>query len=100
MKFRGKYAFLSNFAKVNIKHQGRVYDSVEHAYIASKQDTDYWKDLCLRFDASFLKTKSVTIDKRRDWKDVRVSIMEELLLQKFSKEPFKSLLLEIDEDIV
>lgn len=100
MKFRGKYAFLSNFANVKIKHEGRIYNSVEHAYIASKQDTDYWKDLCLRFDASFLKKKSKGIDIRRDWKEVRLEIMYELLLQKFNKEPFKSLLLEIDEDIV
>ena len=35
-KFRGNYAFLSNFAKCEVVYNGLKFPSVEHAYQAAK----------------------------------------------------------------
>ena len=38
--FRGKYNFLSNFYKTKIFFEGNYYDSIEHAFQASKSLND------------------------------------------------------------
>lgn len=38
-KFQGRYYFLSNFYPCKIEHQGIIYPSVEHFYVALKVNT-------------------------------------------------------------
>lgn len=95
--FFGKNRFLSNFAECIVFHEGWSYTSVEHAYQAAK--TNNWEDKArIRNAASAGAAKKLgkEIVIRDDWDDVKVSIMKDLLTQKFSQEPFKSLLIATD----
>src|SRR4051812_29617610 len=42
--FKNEYAFLSNFEPVDIWFENRFYDSVEHAYVASKSENDLFRE--------------------------------------------------------
>lgn len=95
-EFKGKYKFLSNFEPVEIMLDGVKYPSVEHAYMSAKCEKESWKKFCSdpSNTAGTVKKISKITQLREDWKDVRLSVMEECLRQKFSKDPFKTLLLE------
>jgi len=87
--------YLSNFAKVVVKLDGVEYPSVEHAYMSAKSEDPTWKLFCQN------KTRSPGLIKKMsrkqklvpDWDSKKLSIMEDLVRQKFNKEPFKSKLL-------
>lgn len=92
--FRGEYNYLSNFAYVKINYLGRVYNSVEHAYISAKNDSEEWKVLCSSdILAGTLKIRSKNIELVDNWNDIKYEIMAKLVFKKFIKEPFKSKLL-------
>lgn len=95
-QFIDEYRWLSNFQSVQIKYEGKVYPSVEHAYISAKSDDDGWKQLCAssKYRAGDLKQVSKDIELREDWEDVKVFIMYDLLKLKFTQQPFKNKLLD------
>jgi ribA/ribD-fused uncharacterized protein len=97
-QFRGEFSWLSNFAECKISYKGYDYDSVEHAYIAQKSDSEDWKDICANggYSAGNLKKVSKEIDIIEDWDNLKLPIMRNLLVQKFTQEPFKSKLLQTD----
>ena len=82
--FKGKHAFLSNFYLIEIQFDGIIYNSVEHAYQASKTI-----DLSSRLMISKLETPGRAkrmgqlVPIRSDWEDVKVSIMTRLVGIKF-----------------
>ena len=97
-QFRGEYRWLSNFASVKIEYGGRIYPSVEHAYIGAKSDDEEWKDLCAEnHKAGELKKISKDIDLRPNWEDEKIGIMKTLLVKKFNQEPFKTKLINTDD---
>lgn len=95
-EFKGKYKFLSNFEPVEIILDGVKYPSVEHAYMSAKCENSAWKEFCSDpvNTAGGVKRKGKTIPLRDDWEDVKLSVMEECLREKFLRDPFKTLLLE------
>jgi ribA/ribD-fused uncharacterized protein len=97
--FKDEYSWLSNFEKVKIYYEGRLYPSVEHAYIAQKSNDEAWKHFCTstKYSAGNLKKVSKEIDLRDDWEDVKVFIMYDLLKLKFTQEPFRTKLLETED---
>jgi ribA/ribD-fused uncharacterized protein len=90
-RFRGEYAFLSNFAHSPIEVSGLVFPSVEHAYQAAKISLSFSPDVRLAMQqgvarlatASLAKKAGRSLVLRRDWFDVRLPIMERLLRLKF-----------------
>ena len=117
-KFRN--TFLSNFHKVTIPWRGKIFPSVEHAYQSSKFDCNsllsmpvsLWQEILKMIelpvsDISKLFTtdcKSGNIKKianlltkhkliRDNWDEIRVGIMIELLVTKFSNPDMRSQLL-------
>lgn len=93
-EFKGKSAFLSNFAVAPVVYEGMLFPTVEHAYQAAK--TLDWNDreaICKAYSAGRAKQMGKKVQLRDDWKDVRLHIMEILLRQKFNVEPYRSLLL-------
>ena len=97
--FDGKYAFLSNFYPVSISYQGLTYPSVEHAYQASKsiETFERWTILTCR-TPGLAKKLGRTLKIRSNWEEIKLGIMEELLLIKFSQEPFKTMLLDTGKE--
>lgn len=83
-RFTGEYLFLSNFWPVQIPYQGLLYPSTENAYQAAKtldQFQRYWFQSCTPGQA---KRKGNAIALRADWEHVKLAVMEELLVIKFS----------------
>ena len=97
--FDGEYAFLSNFYPVSIPYQGLTYPSVEHAYQASKsiETFERWAVLTSR-TPGLAKKIGRTLNIRSNWEEIKLGIMEELLLIKFSQEPCKTMLLNTGEE--
>jgi ribA/ribD-fused uncharacterized protein len=94
--FRGDYAFLSNFHPAIVTYEFDVYPTTEHAYQAAKS-----LDLVIRKQIQEAKTpgdakklgqpveKGGIVKLRKDWENVKVSIMKFILIQKFKQEKFK-----------
>lgn len=94
-KFKDDFAFLSNFASCTVNYEGINYPTVEHAFQAAKSLDDRDRTHIAYLDTpAKAKTYGRTVKLRPDWEVVKVSIMEDLLRQKFSQEPFKTLLIQ------
>lgn len=81
--FKEDYAFLSNMQPCVIQWHGLLFMSTEAAYQASKT-----KQLSIAKQFQTLsgleaKRHSKTIYVRKDWQDIRVSVMAQLIFQKF-----------------
>ena len=77
--FFGEYRFLSNFYQIpNDK-------TVEHYYQAAKTTniTDYLKIINAETPA-IAKSLGKSIDIRSDWDDIKLVVMEQLIIKKFS----------------
>ena len=102
-KFRGKYAFLSNFypaevVDIDFNIKGAIrYKTVEHAFQAAKT-----KDFAERLEIAKLdsptlaKERGRTLELRDDWEDIKTEVMYKYLKQKFSIPELKKKLLETD----
>jgi len=83
--FRAEYGFLSNFYQVRIKFDNITYPTVEHAYQAAKTLNSY-KRRWVRDQTSPGRAKWAgrALVIREDWEEVKLLIMEKLVLQKFT----------------
>jgi ribA/ribD-fused uncharacterized protein len=92
--FFGGFRFLSNFVPVTVLYNGIIFTSVEHAYVAAKTlDFDLQQTIADIKTPADVKKFGRKLMLRDDWEDVKFSIMNDLLIQKFAQEPFKSQLL-------
>lgn len=84
-RFRGSHFFLSNFYFCFVNLDGELYPSVEHAYQAAKT-LNKSKRFTIQTakDPATAKRLGRRVSHRRDWKEVKLSVMEGLLKQKFS----------------
>jgi len=79
--FRGKYSFLSNFYKAPVVFDDVLYPSVENAYQAAKTLDINVREYFVNCTAVDAKRSKVIL--RPDWDLVKVSIMYDLVYQKF-----------------
>lgn len=98
-RFRGDWMFLSNFVPCGwILLDGERYATVEHAFQAAKVGYDVtthhgnprrrerrWREI-IRTAAfpALAKRMGKMVPLRDDWEDVKIAVMRDLLLQKFS----------------
>jgi ribA/ribD-fused uncharacterized protein len=83
-EFQNEYRWLSNFWPVEINYNGKIYKSVEHAYMAQKNLSEAWQDFCVNeSDPKKVKKLSMEIYIRDGWESVKVDIMKELIRIKF-----------------
>ncbi len=97
-KFSGHYSFLSNFYPCIIKHEGIVYPSVENAYQASKSVDPEVRKQFTALSAGHAKKLGQRVKKREDWEDVKIEIMRDLLIKKFSQPKLRTFLLMTEND--
>jgi ribA/ribD-fused uncharacterized protein len=95
-RFDGEYAWLSNFypCEVILEDDGHHYPTVEHAYQAAKTlDPDERARIreCARPGEAKKLGRYVTM--RLRWDDVKVPVMRNLLMQKFSRPDLRHKLL-------
>lgn len=99
-EFKGKYFFLSNFYKHPVEFEGLTYGSNEAAFQAAKcinnEDRKQFIKLIPR-DAKYLGRR-VTL--RKDWESVKIDIMHQILLNKFSDPVLKSKLLATGDSLL
>jgi len=93
--FRDEFAFCSNFHPARVRYEGITYPTVEHAYQAAKT-----LNLALRREIARLSTPGqaknigrVIPNIRPDWEQVKLSIMESLVRQKFKHTELRDKLL-------
>lgn len=99
--FRGEYHFLSNFYPCTIKVGDFLFPSVENAYQAMKTIpmNGAMFESILPGEAKILGNRVGVL--RKDWEDVKVGIMEDLLRIKFSSPLMKVKLISTgDEELV
>ena len=85
--FKGEYFFLSNFYPTKIKYNGIQYLNNEAAFQAQKCTTmeDRIKFSCL--NPSDAKRLGRRIILRNDWESVKISIMHDIVFEKFKQNP-------------
>lgn len=99
-----EHRFLSNFYVIDVEFRGVVYPSSEHAYMSAKSDETVeidgskypWKYFCAnpKVTPSKVKGESRFVTLVENWDQIKVQVMYECLVSKFSKEPLRSRLLE------
>jgi ribA/ribD-fused uncharacterized protein len=92
--FQGEYRWLSNFEPVDIVYEAELYPSVEHAYVAAKTlDRDLRKSIALLPTPGAAKRAGRSLKLRPDWEMVKLTVMEDLLRQKFQHVRLRRLLM-------
>ncbi len=99
--FRDEHSWLSNMADCEIKYGDLVFKSTEAFYQAMKTTDKDIRALFTKYDGQTSKREGRKLSLRSDWEIVKDDVMKFALSKKFSKEPFKSLLLSTgDVDII
>lgn len=99
--FDNSNVFLSNFFCSPVEHEGLVYPSIEHAFQAAKTSDHY-----LRITIKDAKTPGEAkrmgrnLKLREDWEEVKISIMKDLLREKFSSGTLFKRLIDTGEAIL
>ena len=88
-QFQDEFRFLSNFI-----------GGVEQKYQAAKAAKEEDRDRILKMTPGEAKRATRQVEIRPDWDSVKVQVMEELVREKFSKEPFKSLILKTGDEFI
>ena len=103
-KFVGPFKALSNFEPVIIYWKGLKFQSVEHAYAASKSpDPKFWLQISMLpyGSAKIARKRGRNTKLRPKWAEFKVDVMEKFLRQKFEYDKHKNILLSTgDEDLV
>ena len=98
LEFRGSYRFLSNFYPADVSYELITYPTLEHAFQAAKSLSmvDRMKiGMASSPGKARRMGRAIHADNfRRDWEDVKVGIMEQLLADKFSDPMLRKLLLD------
>lgn len=98
--FSGEYEYLSNFHRVDIKHFGIVYPSVENAYQASKTEDVVLKQMFVNVTAGQSKKLGRTIVLRPDWENIKIDVMRNLIRRKFQDVNLRKLLLATGDNVL
>ena len=100
-RFRGEYAFLSNFWEASVTYQGLTYGNNEAAFQAQKCMTEAAKKDFTTLSPGAAKRMGRRVQLRPDWEAVKVPIMEEIVRAKFSQhEDLKALLLATGDALI
>lgn len=95
-EFQNEFRWLSNFAPVKIELDGKIYSSVEHAYMSAKSDDKEWKAFCSdpNNNPGAVKRRSRSIKLLPNWDAIKLGVMAHCIKQKFNQEPFRTQLIE------
>ena len=83
--FRGEYDFLSNFYEAPVEYDGLIYGNNEAAFQAQKCCTREEKIPFTQYRPGQAKRAGRQVKLRSDWEKVKVSLMKEIVLAKFTQ---------------
>lgn len=104
-KFDGRWRFLSNFYPCKIEHQGIIYPSVEHFYVAMKVDDeqlingkyytpgDFRESISKLPNPAIVKKLGSKVKLRKNWNEKKLDFMNWAVREKFKDENLAQLLL-------
>ena len=101
--FFGPYRWLSNFHLCSIPYEGLVYPSTENAYQAAKVDLMFRDEFvtCSPNDSKTLWKKFNPKYDAKGWDEVKLDIMNELLVTKFNtNDDLKQKLIDTDRRFI
>lgn len=84
-QFRGDFFFLSNFYNCPVAYKQLTYTNNEAAFQAQKCVSDTERIQFTKLSSSEAKRLGRRVSLRKDWEDVKVSIMEEVVRAKFTQ---------------
>lgn len=84
-RFSGRYFFLSNFYSIPVEYEGLVYENNESAFQAQKDPLRRLEFTSLNPSEAKKLGRRVTL--RKDWEDVKVEIMKNIVREKFNQNP-------------
>ena len=85
--FRGEYSFLSNFYEAPVEYEGLTYRSSEAAYQAQKCADPKECEAFTTMHPAEAKKAGRTVTLRKDWEDVKISVMTGIIRAKFEQNP-------------
>lgn len=85
--FRNEYFYLSNFYEAPVEYEGLRYKSNEAAFQAAKCSRLEDREKFTNLNPSEAKRLGRTIPLRPDWERVKVGVMKEVALCKFTQHP-------------
>lgn len=91
--FDGQYRFLSNFSKDRAQYDGVWYPTSENAYQAAKCADPFDRQQFLNITPGQAKRLGQEVTLRKDWEELKIGIMHQILTSKFSEESVGDLLL-------
>ena len=92
--FHGEYAFLSNYYDSPIFYDGILYPTVEHAFQAAKTTVFIQRIIIAnKKTPGQAKCAGRKVKLRDNWDDIKLYIMKELIILKFTNPKLKSALL-------
>jgi ribA/ribD-fused uncharacterized protein len=95
LTFDEDYKFLSNFYPSFLIYEKLSYKTVEHAFQAAKSlDPKIRLEISRALEPGYAKRLGRALKLRPDWEQVKDSIMQDLLMKKFSRDELKAKLLE------
>lgn len=83
--FKGEYHFLSNFYEAPIEYDGICYKNSEAAFQAQKCLNPEDRNAFANMNPSAAKKAGRKVQLRKDWEQVKVSIMSEIVKAKFEQ---------------
>ena len=83
--FSGEHRYLSNFYESSITYKGNTFRNSEAAFQAEKCINEVDKKQFIGLNASEAKRLGRRISMRRDWDDIKVGIMKEIVENKFKQ---------------
>jgi len=87
-QFRGRYRFLSNFFPAEITYNGFVCATNEHAFQLAKAATQQGRDMVAAADSpQEAKRVGRNVFLRNDWESVKLNVMWEITLLKYTTHP-------------
>ena len=86
--FFGAYRFLSNFELGTVIYEGIKYPSSENAYQSAKSLDPKVRETFIDVTPSESKKMGRKIDCREDWDEVKYKVMYDIVLDKFTRNPY------------
>ena len=87
-QFSGEFAFLANDYPAPVVYEGVVYSTAEHAYQAAKtENLDQRRSIQAAATAVEARTRGASVTLRPNWHTVSLRILEEILRDKFMRNP-------------
>ena len=98
--FRGEFSFLSNFHDVEIKYGSLKFKNVESAFQALKSKDYNIRKMFENLSGAEAKRLGRKIELRKDWSDIKDSVMEYLIRLKFKNIDLRRKLLATGEQLL